>query len=102
MLTGETLAVAIRRTQKAIVVLDHGRPTAKLEPHVALQLVESQLHWCGSGTKRRVSAIELRIPKPQAPSIYRGGWEECWRTVGASILQPSIEWLHSRRCGVEA
>jgi hypothetical protein len=99
MLTGETLAVALRRTTRDVLVLDNGRPTAKLAPIVALQLVETQLHWCGSGTKRRVSAIELRIPKPQTPEIPRGGWEECWRTVSASVMQPSIEWLHTRRVG---
>jgi len=102
MLTGETLIVALRRTSREILVLDNGRPSAKLDSATALRLVETQSHWYGSGTKRRVSAIELRIPKPEPKSIARGPWQECWRTVEAAVLPISIEWLNSRRAGCGA
>jgi hypothetical protein len=91
-MSGDTLLVALRRTTKPVKVIDHGRVTAELTPAQALELVTGRTHWHGCGTKRKISAIEFRPPLPQ-----RSVWQECWRTVEAAVLPPSIDWLLSRR-----
>jgi hypothetical protein len=98
-MTGETLAVALRRTIKTgkkVVVIDNKRIAAKLSAEQALELITGRSHWHGSGTKHRISSIEFR------PPVYmpkRFPWQECWLTTEAAVLQPSITWLHSRRIG---
>lgn len=84
-MTGETLAVALGRTHKHVLVIDTGRAVAKLTAQQALELISRNPQgWHGCGTKRRVSAIEFRKPVP-AP-LPDPEWLACWRTVEASVL----------------
>ena len=83
-MTGEALLVALRRTNKQITVIhDRRLSPAKFTPDQALQVIQmNPACWHGSGTKRRISAIEFRPPAPK-----RLEWQDCWLTTDAAVLR---------------
>ena len=82
-MTGERLVVALRRTPKKVKVIHGQRLVAELSPDQALELVlRNSTSWQGSGTRRRVSAIEFRAPLPK-----RLPWQACWLTLESSVFR---------------
>lgn len=93
-MTGQELLIALGRTKRRVKLILPNQAIEQIDPTAALNTVKSGcrpgFHWRGSGGKHRVRAIE-QVPVPLAARAAI--WQRCYRTDGAPVLQPSIEWL---------
>lgn len=45
------------------------------------------------GSRTRVKYLKQTGPAPRKVKAYH--WEQCWRTAGAGVVQPTPEWMRS-------
>lgn len=76
----------------SVRLLDSGHGLLRMIPATEAAQIIARGGYQAHGGKSRVKSI---MPAPaRMPE-----WQECYRTAGSPVLQPSVEWLNSRRSG---